>query len=44
LVSDWGFLYDTPLRVRFGVALALTDGLGASAGSPRGYVAFGSSF
>ncbi len=44
LVSDWGFLYDTPLRLRFGVALALTDGLGASAGSPRGYVAFGSSF
>ncbi len=44
LVSDWGFLYDTPLRVRIGVAVALTDGLGVSAGSPRGYVAFGSSF
>lgn len=44
LVSDWGFLYDTPLRVRFGVALPLSDGLGVSAGSPRGYVAFGSSF
>lgn len=44
LVSDWGFLYDTPVRLRFGVAVPLTDGPGVSAGSPRGYVAFGSTF
>ncbi len=44
LVTDWGFLYDTPLRTRFGLAVPLTDGLGISAGDPRAYVAFGTSF
>jgi hypothetical protein len=44
LVTDLGVFLDYPLRVRGGVAIPLTDGLGASRGEPRGYVAFGQSF
>jgi hypothetical protein len=44
LVTDLGIFLDYPLRVRGGVAIPLTDGLGASRGEPRAYMAFGQAF
>lgn len=49
LVTDWGVNYDTPLRVRGGVALGLTQwgltaGRALAPGAMRWYVALGSAF
>ena len=43
-VFDLGVAYDQRLRVRAGVAVPLTDGLGVQRGDLRGYVAIGPSF
>ncbi|MBI4421967.1 MAG: PD40 domain-containing protein [Gemmatimonadetes bacterium] len=44
LVADLALNGDSPLRLRLGAARALADGLGATVGSSRAYVAIGSSF
>jgi hypothetical protein len=36
--------FDTSVRVRTGVAVALADGLGATTGETRGYIALGTAF
>lgn len=44
LVSDWGINFDTPLRVRAGVARALTSRVNGTPGGTRWYLALGSAF
>lgn len=44
LVLDLALGNEIPLRVRTGLAVPVRDGLGADAGTPRGYVAFGPAF
>lgn len=44
LLLDLALGNEIPLRVRTGLAVPLRDGLGATAGDPRGYVAFGPAF
>jgi hypothetical protein len=44
LVTDWGLNYDTPLRLRVGVARGLTTWTDGSPGGTRWYVALGSAF
>jgi hypothetical protein len=44
IVLDVGLIRDYPLRLRGGVGVPLTDGLGVNRGRVRGYVVLGSSF
>lgn len=44
LVTDIGAMYDFPLRVRAGVGIPLTDGLGVQRGHAHVYVTAGSAF